>query len=196
MFSWVERPHCTFPRGPPCFLGSGARTAHSPRGRQPARWAWFTIPVSRRAGSHPGLQCAASLTTQRPQRAWRTRRRRCPPPGKRQEAKRPSGIQARRPSSCPIHQCREGDYGSTLGSDSRGQGILANLFGPKGVRGIGFVGQCPFGCDQASQRPPRGPLLVSNLSHANRQPIRPPIPPAYPGKRKRGKSTQEATASC
>ena len=49
LFSWVGRPHCTFPRG-----------------RQPARWAWFTIPVSRRAGSHPGLQCAASLTTQRP----------------------------------------------------------------------------------------------------------------------------------
>ena len=48
LFSWVGRPHCTFPRG-----------------RQPARWAWFTIPVSRRAGSHPGLQCAASLTTQR-----------------------------------------------------------------------------------------------------------------------------------
>jgi hypothetical protein len=38
LFSWVERPHCTFPRG-----------------RRPARWAWFTIPVSGRAGSHPGL---------------------------------------------------------------------------------------------------------------------------------------------
>ena len=32
----------------------------------------------------------------------------CPPPGKRQEAKRPLSVQARRPSSCPIHQCREG----------------------------------------------------------------------------------------
>ena len=59
-----------------------------------------------------------------------------------------------------------------MGSDSRGQGILANLSGPKGVRGIGFVGQCPFGCDQASQRPPpEGPssslisvMLTNNLS--------------------------------
>ena len=93
----------------------------------------------------------------------------CPPPGKRQEAKRPLSVQARRPSSCPIHQCREGRLRIDVGFGvARGQGILANLFGPKGVRGIATVGQCPFCRGQVPSRPPRGPFPVPDLSHANR----------------------------
>ena len=63
LFSWVERPHRTFPRRLPCFPGSSARIAHSP-GAPASRWAWFIIPLSGRAGSHPGLRCAASLIVQ------------------------------------------------------------------------------------------------------------------------------------
>ena len=88
-----------------------------------------------------------------------------------------------------------GDYAARIDVGfgvARGQGILANFFGPKGVRGIATVGQCPFCRGQAPSRPSRGPFPVPDLSHANQYPIgtRPPIPPAYPGKRKRGKITQ------